>query len=114
MSPSVAVAEAPPAAAAAAAKGAVAAARGDRPVTLISPSILSADFAVLADECRNIVKLGADWLHIDVMVGLAVGAGENSPDFHIAAAGTARSPLPRAAPRQLQRHPPPFLPCTAA
>jgi hypothetical protein len=35
---------------------------------IISPSILSADFATLADECKRIVELGADWLHIDVMV----------------------------------------------
>jgi hypothetical protein len=40
----------------------------DRPAALISPSILSADFATLADECKRIVDLGADWLHIDVMV----------------------------------------------
>jgi ribulose-phosphate 3-epimerase len=32
----------------------------------ISPSILSADFAALADECRR-VEGAADWLHVDVM-----------------------------------------------
>jgi ribulose-phosphate 3-epimerase len=34
--------------------------------TLISPSILSADFARLADECAR-VEGHADWLHVDVM-----------------------------------------------
>jgi ribulose-phosphate 3-epimerase len=33
---------------------------------LISPSILSADFARLADECTR-VEGSADWLHVDVM-----------------------------------------------
>jgi ribulose-phosphate 3-epimerase len=41
------------------------------PSVLISPSILSADFARLAEECKTIVEQGADWLHIDVMVRFA-------------------------------------------
>ena len=40
----------------------------DRPDTIISPSILSADFAKLADESQKVIKLGADWLHVAVMV----------------------------------------------
>ena len=32
----------------------------------ISPSILSADFARLADECARVAGF-ADWLHVDVM-----------------------------------------------
>ena len=33
----------------------------------IAPSILSADFARLGDEVKNVIVAGADWVHFDVM-----------------------------------------------
>jgi len=39
---------------------------------LVAPSILSADFAYLAEEVQRINKGGGDWVHLDIMDGVFV------------------------------------------
>jgi hypothetical protein len=50
---------------------------------IISPSILSADFAHLADDCESVLRCGAEWLHVDVMVCPHIPSTDNCHDGNL-------------------------------
>ena len=64
-----------------------------RPANLISPSLLSCDFARIGAEVAKVEQAGADWLHVDVMDGHFVPNLTIGPPVVKAIGAVAERPL---------------------
>ena len=60
-------------------------------MTIISPSLLAADFSRIGEEARRAFDSGAAWLHLDIMDGHLVDNSSLGPET-CAAVRTAAGP----------------------